>query len=79
MVLVLNENSQVLHWEILPVLRKHEFYRMSSVRNILAVMANRFNKASIYGFVKKMNTFLKGRKNTRKERASRKPINFLVL
>lgn len=78
-VLVLDANSQVLPWESLPILRKHEVYRMPSVSSILAVMAHRSNAASVDGFGKREKSLLKGRKNTKQERSSRKTMKSSVL
>jgi separase len=78
-VLVLDANSQVLPWESLPILRKHEVYRMPSVSSILAVMASRFNADSVDVFDKGEKTMLKGRKNTKQERSSRKTIKSSIL
>jgi len=71
--------AQVLPWESLPILRKHEVYRMPSVSSILAVMAHRSNAASVDGFGKREKSLLKGRKNTKQERSSRKTIKSSVL
>lgn len=78
-VLVLDAHSQVLPWESLPILRKHEVYRMPSVSSILAVMVSRFDAASIDGFAKSEKTLLKGRNNKKQERPSRKNTKSSIL